>query len=128
MFKEFIEEGITWENILMFVIALLLVFLVGLLVYSLGDRIGAEEKSGVGTVINREHKNSHTTSTLMGKMIVPQFHPESWKLCITIENNSGCAEVSKEYYDTVPDGATVGITYYFGNWTNDLYIKTIQWQ
>lgn len=120
-----------FDSVEKFLIGIVVIVVFGLafsFTYFVGDRIGAAEMTGSGIVVSRDHTGAHTTYAFIGKVMVPQYYPEKWELCIKRDtsNDSGCVEVSKKNYDLIPNGAQASIVYFVGNLSNDLHIKSAQ--
>jgi len=108
------------------VLGLIVVAVVVLLVVMAGDNIGATTKEAAGVVVAKKHYNAYTSFIMVGKVLVPQFHPERWELCVQVAGASDCVGVSKEKYDSASDGTQVSATYILGNWTGSLYVRSVQ--
>ena len=117
------------DKLFVFVIAVcgvVFVAIIAALVVYAGDNIGAQPEQGAGVVVDKRHYNPYTSFIMVGKVMVPQFHPERWELCVQVAGASDCVGVSKEKYDSASDGTQVSATYILGNWTGSLYVRSVQ--
>lgn len=98
---------------------LLAIGLVGLLVCMLVDSVGiAPTKTTVATVEAKQVIPAHTTTMLVGKIMVPQFHPESYRLHFKIDGYKISPTVEKKIFDEVNVGERIEVDYGFGRLSN----------
>lgn len=103
-------------------IALLMLAAVGLvvlLVVVLVDSVGiTPTKTATVVVETKQVVPAYTTIILMGKIIVPQHHPESYRLHFNIEGEELSSMVEKEFFDGIRVGDRIEVDYGFGRLSN----------
>lgn len=113
-----------FDKFLAVLMALLMVVLVGLmvwLVYLLIDSVGITATNTTITVVeSKEVVSAHTTYILVGKVLVPQFQPESYRLHFRIDGTRVSSTVEKDFFDNVSIGDRIEVDYGFGRLSNSL--------
>ncbi len=96
------------------------------------DNIGAREQPGVGVVSSKQYYSSSTTllPILMGSttIVIPDSDSARYEVCVSMQalQQSGCANVSSDYYSKLDVGAEVGVIYALGAITHAFYVRSIE--
>ena len=102
--------------------ALLMLAAVGLVVllgFVLVDSVGITPTKTTITVVEvKEVVPAHITTILVGKVIVPQYRPESYRLHFKIDGEEVSPEVKKQFFDDVNVGDRIEVDYGFGRLSN----------
>lgn len=103
-------------------IALLMLAAVGLVLllgFILVDSVGITPVKTATTVVEmKQIVPAYTMTILVGKVIVPQFHPESYRLHFKIDGEELSPTVEKEFFDEVNVGGKIEVDYGFGRLSN----------
>jgi len=104
---------------LMGLLMLAVVGLLGLLAFILVDSIGITPTKTTATVVEaKQVVPAHTTTILVGTVIVPQYHPESYRLHFKIEGEEVSPTVKKKFFDDIKVGDRIEVDYGFGRLSN----------
>ncbi|HSE35515.1 MAG TPA: hypothetical protein VLB83_05335 [Candidatus Paceibacterota bacterium] len=102
--------------------ALLMLAAVGLVVllgFVLVDSVGITPTKTATTVVEaKQVVPAHTTTILVGKVIVPQHRPESYRLHFKIDGEELSPTVEKKFFDDVRVGDRIEVDYGFGRLSN----------
>ncbi len=112
----------TLSIVLRTIVALSLIFL-GLATFVFGDETFGTLREGQGVVVNK----------LEIRGVTPQTAPRAAnhgshqkRICVHIEQRTGCFSVSEEDYQMTNMGTPVNIMYTIGIFTDDLHIKSFR--
>lgn len=74
-------------------IALIFVVVIGFLVFCAISAIHNESnRIGEGYIVDKNYNSAYTTNTTVNGVIIPQYHPESYSLCISGEKDGKIVE------------------------------------
>lgn len=95
------------------------VVIMGLLGFTIVDSVGiTPTKTAVTVVEVKKIVPVHTTIIPAGKAIVPQYHPESYRLHFKIDGEEVSLTVEKKFFDDVNVGNRIEVDYGFGRLSN----------
>lgn len=98
---------------------LTVVGLLGLLAFTFVDSVGiTSTKTTIATVEVKRVVPAYTTIILVGKVTVPQYHPESYRLHFKIDGENISFTVERKFFDDVNVGDGIEVDYGFGRLSN----------
>jgi hypothetical protein len=101
--------------------------IVGWTVFYISDSAGIKSNDTVITVVdNKWTIPAYTSTTLVGKVVVPQYHPESNQLRFYINGTSVAPAVDKKLFDEVRIGDSIKVEYGLGRFSNSYHPKKIE--
>jgi len=101
--------------------------LLGLLAFVTVDSVGIiPTKTTTSVVEVKQVVPAHTTAILVGKVIVPQYHPESYRLHFKIDGEELSPTVEKKFFDHVRVGDRIEADYGFGRLSNSHHLTQIR--
>ena len=116
-------------GLLIWFVFLLLVALLSILVFTAVDSWFMPTKKCSGVIISKDYKPVYSTlvpvSTGKTTTMVPQYHPESYRLKIDIGIGIDSISVSKGFYNSADIGKEVDVLYCNGRISKSVYIKSI---
>ena len=93
--------------------------LLGLLAFILVDSVGITPSKTVITLVEaKQVVPAHTTTILVGKVIVPQYHPESYRVHFKIDEEEISPTVEKKFFDDINVGDKIEVDYGYGRLSN----------
>ncbi len=120
------------ERFRAFVILLVEIVVIGLLVFvafCLIDSVAiTPTKTTTTTIEAKQITPAHTTMIMAGKVMVPQYYPESYQLLFEIKGEEISSSVEKEFFDCVVTNDKIEVDYGFGRLSGlcvPVTIKTI---
>lgn len=100
-------------------LALFAIGCVALLGFVLVDSVGiTPTKTTITEVEMKQVVPAYTTTILVGKVMVPQFHPESYRLHFKIDGEELSPTVEKNFFDNIRVGDKIEVDYGFGRLSN----------
>ncbi|MBY0537797.1 hypothetical protein K2P47_00175 [Patescibacteria group bacterium] len=112
--------------LLMFLVIGLGAVLVFFLGYLLIDWIGITSTySAVTAVEMKQIHSSYTTLMPVGKLMIPQYHPESYSIYFSITNELVSSYVTRSFFTTVDIGDQIQVEYGFGRLSGEFYAINI---
>jgi hypothetical protein len=135
MFKELFYEIFSpystfGERSLALFILLLIIFMVGLLAivgFNIADSTAiTPTKTVVTTIELKQTKNAYTTMVMAGKVMVSQYHPESYLLHFKIDGEEISSNVDKKFFDSVTKNDKIEVNYGFGRMSHSCVPVTIK--
>lgn len=103
-------------------IALLMLTAVGLsgrLAFVLVDSVGiTHTKTAITTVEVKQVVHAHTTAILVGRVLIPQCHPKSYRLHFKIDGEEISLTVKKKFFDDINVGDRIEVNYGLGRLSN----------
>ena len=113
-----------WLTSIVFLLSIACVVLVCFLGYLLIDLgTGSKESTVSLSIIEKTHGYAYATIIVAGKVVIPQFHPQSWNVCVNIESKTSCRAVTKEFYDQTEIGQEVFVRLSYGGISQDPYVS-----
>jgi hypothetical protein len=91
------------------------VILLGFLTFSMVDSVGVRSTNKTITIIeDKMVVPAYTTFVLVGKVMVPQHHPESYQLHFDIDGEVVSPDVDMDFFNRVSIGDKIEVEYGFG--------------
>lgn len=119
-----------WDRCLAVLLALFvlatfgLVVLLGLIII---DSAGITPAKTATTVVEaKQVVPAYTTILLAGKIVVPQYHLESYRLHFKIDGEEISPSVKKELFDNINVGDRIEVDYGFGRLSNSHQLTEIR--
>jgi hypothetical protein len=137
MFSDMWRDGLLGKFLLFLLISMGvgIIFLFGLLIFSIADTSFLSYEHGSATITNKHIEPAHQSTTFItissGKTttLVPQttYYPESYTLTLSFKVNgeevSGDKSVQKNYFDQVQLGRVIDIDFAKNRFSQDYTIK-----
>ncbi len=78
-----------------------------------------------GMITNKKFIPAHTILLWTGKVAIPQYHHDAWKIEVKIENKTVKKRILKILYDSLNIGDKVMVRYGTGRFRGKFYVKSI---
>lgn len=112
IFSPYSSLGMRFLSVLLLLFILALFCLLGLLGFIAVDTFGVQGTNSTMTVVEvKRVKPPYTTTVLVGKVPVPQYHPTSYWLHFKVEGHIVETTVEKHFFDGVKVGSTIKVDY-----------------
>lgn len=99
-------------NLLMGLLVLVVLIMLGFLGFLAVDTIGVQPEKSTVTIIDTKGVNPPYTSTmLVGKVLIPQYHPTSYWIQFKIDNDVFQTPVKELFFKDVYVGTKIEVSY-----------------
>jgi hypothetical protein len=92
---------------------------VGVVGYIIVDSVAlTPTKTAVTTIEVKQVVPAYMTTLIAGKVIIPQYHPQSYRVRFKIDGEDVSSVIEKDFFDTVSVGDKIEVDYGFGRLSN----------